>query len=168
MRDFLSQKLNSQHKKSIFCCGQDLLDTYIHKQAKQDIKRKLSVCFVISDDSTKIIKGYYTLSNSSIPLIDIPSEIQKKLPKSYTNIPTVLLGRLAVDTKFQSQGIGRLLLIDALKRSFEVSKTIGSFAVITDPIDFKAEQFYTRYGFIKLPNSAKMFLPMKTVAQLFQ
>ncbi len=168
MKNFLSQPLNSQHKKSTFCCGKDLLDTYIHKQAKQDVKRKLSVCFVVSDKPTNSIKGYYTLSNNSIPLMDIPTEIQKKLPKSYTNIPTVLLGRLAVDINFQGQGIGKLLLIDALKRSFEASKAIGSFAVITDPIDIQAENFYARYGFIKLPDSGKMFLPMKTIAQLFQ
>jgi hypothetical protein len=60
------------------------------------------------------------------------------------------------------------LLIDALKRSYEISKTIGSFAVVVDPIDQDAEDFYVKYGFIKLPDSGKMFLPMKTINQLFE
>lgn len=163
----ISESLNSDHRKSNFSCGIEMLDRYLQKQASQDIKRKLSVCFVINDKTNNSIKGYYTLSNNSIPLETIPDQIQKKLPKSYKSIPTILLGRLAVDTKFQNQGIGKMLLIDALKRSFEISKTIGSFAVIVDPIDESAERFYTKYGFIKLPDSGKMFLPMKTISQLF-
>ncbi len=168
MSGFLSELLSSKHKKSVFSCGKTMLDVYIHKQANQDIKRKLSACFVISENKTGFIKGYYTLSNNSIPLSDIPNEISKKLPKSYQSIPTILLGRLAIDSKFQGQGIGKILLVDALKRSFEISKTIGSFAVVVDPIDANAENFYHKYGFIKLPNSGKMFLPMKTISQLFR
>ena len=164
----ISEPLNSKHKKSDFSCGKEMLDNYLHKQANQDIKRKLSVCFVIKEVETNLIKGYYTLSNNSIPLEVVPNEIRKKLPRSYEAIPTTLLGRLAIDNKFQGQGIGKLILVDALKRSYELSKTIGSFAVVVDPIDKDAERFYDKYGFIKLPDSGKMFLPMKTIGQLFE
>lgn len=163
----LSEPLNSTHKKSEFSCGKEMLDVYIRKQANQDIKRKLSACFVIIDTKINLIKGYYTLSSNSIPLEFIPSQLQKKLPKSYQSIPTILLGRLAVDNKFQGLGIGKLLLIDALKRSVELSKTIGCFAIVVDPIDQEAEKFYDKYGFIKLPDSGKMFIAMKTINQLF-
>jgi predicted GNAT family N-acyltransferase len=146
----ISEPLNSTHKKSNFSCGKEMLDVYIHNQANQDVK------------------GYYTLSNNSIPSRFVPNQIQKKLPRSYESIPTTLLGRLAIDNRFQGQGIGKLILIDALKRSYEISKTIGSFAVIVDPIDQDAENFYEKYGFIKLPDSGKMFLPMKTISQLFK
>ena len=164
----ISEPLNSAHKKSDFTCGKKILDSYIHKQANQDVKRKLSACFVINETETNLIKGYYTLSNNSIPLELVPNQIRKKLPRSYESIPTTLLGRLAIDNKFQGQGIGKLILIDALKRSYEISKTIGSFAVVVDPIDQDAENFYNKYGFIKLPDSKKMFLPMKTISQLFK
>ena len=164
----ISEPLNSKHKKSDFSCGKEMLDNYIQKQANQDIKRKLSACFVIEETETNLIKGYYTLSNNSIPLKIVPNEIRKKLPSSYEAIPTTLLGRLAIDSKFQGQEIGKLILVDALKRSHELSKTIGSFAVVVDPIDLDAEKFYKKYGFIKLPDSGKMFLPMKTIHQLFE
>lgn len=164
----ISEPLSSAHKKSDFSCGKEMLDRYLHKQANQDVKRKLSACFVVNDEETNLIKGYYTLSNNSIPLELIPSQIQKKLPKSYESIPTTLLGRLAIDNRFQRQGVGKLMLIDALKRSYEIAKTIGSFAVVVDPIDQDAENFYDKYGFIKLPDSGKMFLPMKTINQLFE
>lgn len=164
----LSVTLNSEHKKAVFCCGKTMLDDYLQKQASQDIRRKLAACFVVLDKESELIKGYYTLSNNSIPLDLIPEELKKQLPKSYTSIPTTLLGRLAVDKKFQGNGTGKLLLIDALKRSYILSKSIGSFAVIVDPLDVEAENFYSKYGFITLEDSGKMFLAMKTINSLFE
>jgi len=164
----LSEILNSDHKKATFCSGKVMLDDYLQKQASQDVRRKLSACFVILEKETNLIKGYYTLANNSIPLDLVPQELQKQLPKSYTSIPTTLLGRLAVDKKFQGNGTGKLLLIDALKRCYILSKNIGSFAVIVDPLDKDAENFYSKYGFITLHDSGKMFLPMKTICSLFE
>jgi GNAT superfamily N-acetyltransferase len=164
----VSELLSSDHRRSEFSCGNEWLDDYLQKQANQDVKRKLSACFILNDKETNLIKGYYTLSNNSIPQESIPIQIQKELPKSYKSIPTTLLGRLAVDSRFQGQGVGKLLLIDALKRSYEISKTIGSFAVVVDPVDQEADNFYSKYGFIKLPDSGKMFLPMRTINQLFE
>jgi GNAT superfamily N-acetyltransferase len=164
----ISEPLNSTHNKSEFSCGKEMLNRYLHLQANQDVKRKLSVCFVVNDIESKLIKGYYTLSNNSIPLALIPEQIQNKIPKSYTSIPATLLGRLAIDNRYKGQGLGKLMLIDALKRCYELSKSVGSFAVIVDPLDSDAENFYNKYGFIKLPESGKMFLSMKTISQLFE
>jgi predicted GNAT family N-acyltransferase len=158
--------LDKKHNRNDFDCGKELLNNYLKYQAGQDIKRKLSACFVLSN--TNNILGYYTLSNNSIPLSSFPAEIKKKLPKSYTSIPTTLLGRLAIDVKSQGKGIGKILLIDALKRSYEISNDIGSFAVVVDPIDDEAEKFYRKYDFIKLPDSKKMFISINTLKQLFE
>lgn len=165
---YLTESLNSDHQKKDFSSGNNMLDDYLHKQVNQDIKRKLSVCFVLKDLETNLLKGYYTLANNSLSQELIPVEFQKKLPSSYKSISTTLLGRLANDLKFQNQGIGKLLLIDALRRSYEISESIGSFAVVVDPIDENAERFYGKYGFIKLLDSGKMFLPMNTIKMLFE
>ncbi|MCH6232409.1 GNAT family N-acetyltransferase [Cognataquiflexum rubidum] len=159
--------LDKKHNRDDFDCGKELLNNYLKNQAGQDIKRKLSACFVLAESTSDQIQGYYTLSNNSIPLSSFPEYIQKKLPRSYISIPTTLLGRLAIDTKYQGKGIGKILLIDALKRSYEISQEIGSFAVVVDPIDEEAEKFYEKYDFIKLPDSGKMFISMKTLTQLF-
>ncbi|MCK9411807.1 MAG: GNAT family N-acetyltransferase [Prolixibacteraceae bacterium] len=151
-----------------FNCGKFLLDTYIKTQASQDVKRKLSACFVSVDHVSGLIQGYYTFSNNSIPLGLIPENYKNKLPVSYSSGPATLLGRLAVDARFQGAGIGKMLLIDALNRSHEISQSVGSFAVVVDPLDDEAARFYTKYGFILLPDSHKMFLPMKTVGRLFE
>lgn len=164
----LTEHLTSLHNKREFSCGNIMLDNYLKRQASQDIKRKLSACFVLPDTEANLVQGYYTLSNNIIPSELIPDHYKKKLPGSYSSVPATLLGRLAVDYRYQERGIGKLLLIDALTRSFIISKSIGSYAVVVDPLDKEAEGFYTKYGFIKLPDSGKMFLPMKVVNQLFE
>jgi GNAT superfamily N-acetyltransferase len=167
MNDYLTELLNPAHNRKEFSCGKPMLDNYLYFQANQDIKRNLSACFVWNDYQTNRIKGYYTLSNNSIPLELVNEKFSKKLPPSYSSIPTTLLGRLAVDSLYQGQNIGKLLLVDALKRSYELAKSLGSFAVIVDPLDNSARTFYDKYGFISLIDSEKMFLPMNTIKQLF-
>ena len=157
--------LGTPHKREDFSCGKEPLDLYFRRQVSQDIKRKLSACFVLEGDGNTV-KGYYTLSNDSVPLAIVPDKIRHKMPASYTNLPTTLLGRLAVDTRFRRQGLGELLLMDALQRCYDLSEQIGSMSVIVDPLDAEAAAFYKQYGFIAL-ESGRMFLPMKTVAALF-
>ena len=165
---YLTEPLDSKHNREGFSCGKNLLDNYFWKQAKQDVKRKISTCFVLVDKETYKISGYYTLSSNSISSDLIPDSFKKRLPKSYLSIPAILLGRLAIDKEFQGKGIGKVLLIDSLKRCFNTSSSIGAFAVIVDPLDDDAERFYEKYGFVRLPDSGKMFLPMKTIKELFE
>ena len=142
-----------------------MLDDYLHFQASQDIKRKLCAVFVMFENT--VIKGYYTLSNASVPSYLMPESIKKKMPKSYEALPVTLLGRLAVNENFKGLGLGGILLLDALKRSYEVaSKSLGSIGVVVDPLDNQAIAFYEKFGFIRLPDSGKMFLPMSDIAQL--
>ena len=164
---YLTVPLSSVHKREVFSCGNQLLDDYLKRQAKQDVKRKLSACFVLDEDN--VVRGYYTLSSSSIHRSILPNIVIKKLPPSYSDLPTTLLGRLAVDSRYKGQGLGELLLMDALKRSYNASReSVGSMAVIVDPIDEGAAKFYSKYDFILLPDSGKMFLPMTTISELFK
>jgi GNAT superfamily N-acetyltransferase len=165
--DYITVLLNSSHNRKDFKCGKELLDNYIHYQAQQDIKRNLSACFIIADENNSVT-GFYTLSNAGIPRELLPDNIKKKLPPSYNNLPATLLGRLAVDKSIAGKGYGELLLMDALKRSYFTSiGSIASIAVIVDPIDQNAIRFYEKYDFSLLPDSGKMFLPMKTLSGLF-
>ena len=165
---YLTVVLNSSHKKKDFSCGKRLLDDYLQMQAKQDVKRRLSACFILEDiDST--VKGYYTLSSTSIQKELLPDNIIKKLPPNYQNLPATLLGRLAIDNSYKGQKLGELILMDALKRSYDTSLgSVGSMAVIVDPIDDGAIEFYKKYGFILLPDSGKMFISMETISALFK
>ena len=169
MSQFLTVKLNTSHNREAFTCGKGSLDNYLKKQASQDGKRGLAVVYIYPDDAEpSVIRGYYSLSNLSIPKDFAPKEIQEKMPRAYHTLPCTLLGRLAIATEFKRKGLGEILLIDALLRSVEAASILGSIAVIVDPLDNEARAFYKKFHFIELTYENKMFLPMNTIKQIFE
>jgi predicted GNAT family N-acyltransferase len=163
---FQIQTLAKSHKRQSFSCGIASLDYYIQKRSRQDSGRHLSVTFVLNDQEKNRIAGYYTLSSTSITLEGLAHELAKKLPQ-YPLLPATLIGRLAVDSNYQKQGLGEVLLLDALHRTYQTSSEIASFAVVVDAIDDNAVKFYKKYGFMTFANrNNKLYLPMKTIAQM--
>lgn len=157
---------DKKYSRDGFDCGKQPLNNYILRNASKDVKNGACTCFIIKNEIDAVI-GYYTLSSESIPIAHAPPEYQKKIKYDY--IPVILLGRLAVDKNYAGQGLGRFMLVDALKRSLDVAKHhIGAVAVIVDPIDDEAKRYYLHYGFIILPDSGRMFLPMKTIENAFK
>jgi len=157
---------NKIHDVSQFRCGIEELDKYLKLNAHQDIKRNITALYLIHERNSVRAIGYYTLSANSIELTNLPKEITGKLPK-YPVLPVTLVGRLAVDSRYQKKGIGKFLLIDALVRSYDLRKQIGSYAVIVEAINDKISDFYEKFGFRKIsPKSHKLFLPMQTIDQL--
>jgi predicted GNAT family N-acyltransferase len=164
--NFVIEPLGAKHNRAAFSCGNDELDSYLHKQAAQDLKKRAAVPFVITRDH-KTIAGYCTLSQYAVDLGDVPAEVAKTLPR-YPTVSATLLGRLAVSTEFRGRGLGERLLMDALNRSLESSKQMASAGVVVDAKDASAEEFYKKYGFIELPRVAsRLFLAMGTVETLF-
>ena len=116
--------LDNDHDRRGFHCGAASLDNYIQKQARQDVKRRVSRVFVATTVARpNNIAGYYTLSTLSIELSQLPQTLARKLPKH--PIPAALLGRLAVNQVAQNHGVGRMLLVDAIKRTLAVSDEIA-------------------------------------------
>ena len=114
----------------------------------------------------RTIAGYYTLSSTAVKLAELPAETTRRLPR-YPLVPATLLGRLAVDQRFQGRGYGRFLLADALFRA--VRSEIASFAVIVDAKDDAARRFYERESFLSFPDQPmKLFRPMADIAELFK
>jgi predicted N-acetyltransferase YhbS len=112
MTDFQNlviEPLNPTHDRTGFQCGIEALDRYLKKQAKQDIKRRISRVFVASKpDNPKTVIGYYTLSTLSIELNQLPEKLARKLPRH--PVPAALIGRLAVSNAAQGQGVGKTWL----------------------------------------------------------
>lgn len=158
--------LDKAHDRMSFECEEESLTNYLKIQASQDVKKRLAVCFVKTDIDNRVI-GYYTLASESLGRDAIPEKYRNQVPAAY-NAPVILLGRLARHIKEKGTGLGENLLLDALERAYITSnESIGAMAVVVDPINDKATQFYEKYGFIKLPDSGRMFLPMKVIKTLF-
>ncbi len=166
MKGFLISPLDKTHDRKSFSCGIDSLDSYFHKQAGQDSRKRVAVTYVLYDQNKDKVAGYYTLSATAIELMALPETVRKKLP-SYPCLPATLIGRLAVDETYKKRGLGELVLIDAMKRAYRISAEVASFAVVVDAINSNAEKFYKKYGFLDLSiSSHRLFLPMNIIAEL--
>jgi GNAT superfamily N-acetyltransferase len=160
-------RLSQQHDRASFNSGVPELDFYLHVQAGQDMKRNLSAVYVLTEDK-KNIAGYYTLSQSTLNVHYLPENLANKLPP-HRAVPCTLLGRLAVDKRYQGSGYGRALLFHALGKAFRLSKELASYAVIVDAKDVKAKVFYEKYGFIEVNGPPlRMFIPMRGISHMLQ
>ncbi len=160
-QNLIISPLETLHDRAGFQCNIKALDHYIHKQAGQDIKRRISRIFVAAlPDTPKNVLGYYSLSALSIELSQLPANLAKRLPKH--PIPAALIGRLAVSKNAQGYGIGKMLLADAVKRTLAVSDQIGIYAMVVDAIGNDAKGFYEQYGFTRFSDhGSRLFLPLK-------
>lgn len=155
--------LDEKLDRTTFSCGSEPLDRYFQQQVTQDIRRRVTACFVALT-SEQIVAGYYTLASTSVPLTGLPANIAKKLPR-YPLVPAVRMGRLAVDKNFKGHGLGGALLADALQRAFV--SDIAAYAMLVDAKDDEAAAFYQHHGFISLSDSPlSLFLPLATVAKM--
>src|SRR5438128_4870723 len=99
--------------------------------------------------------------------IDTMLFIFKRLPK-YPRIPGTLIGRFAIDTRYQKLHLGEFVLMDALRRALQNSKQVASMAVIVDAKKETGKKFYAKYGFREFTDEPyRLFLPMKTISGLF-
>ena len=157
----------SQHERPSFSCGVPSLDAYFRSQASQDVRRKANAVFVLVEASKPIVVlGYFTLCATSLGPGSIPDEARKHLPR-YPLVSCTLLGRLAVAESHQGRGLGGVLLVSALRKAFENTAVVGSSMVVVDALDERAADFYSAHGFIRLPESLRLVLPMRAVARLF-
>lgn len=159
--------LGKNHDRATFDSGNSALDRYLLLQARQDAEKSVAAPFVLTIPPALRVLGYYTLSASLVDASELPDILAKKLPR-YPQLPVTLLGRLAVDQSMKGKGIGQFLLLDALRRSLEAAVNIAAMAVLVDAKDEAAEVFYRHFSFLPLHQQpGRLFLPMKTVARLF-
>jgi GNAT superfamily N-acetyltransferase len=159
------EKLGRGHDRSAFDCGQAPLNDWLKLRAGQHAKKDLARTYVAVRQGQPAVLGYYAISTHRVSYEAIPPDQAKGLPK--IDVPVVLLGRLAVDGTAQRQGLGSLLLIDALRRAQHISEEVGIRAVEVDALDDAARQFYLRFGFVALADDRNhLFIPMPVIRRL--
>jgi GNAT superfamily N-acetyltransferase len=165
MAGWTIQKVNRFHDRKAFDCGNDALNDWLHTRVSQFEKRDLSRTYVAVRKGESRVYGYYAISTHRVRYEALPRQQAKGLPR--IDVPVVLLGRLAVDKTMQGQGLGSLLLIDALRRAELVAAQVGVRAVEVDAIDDGARRFYTKFGFTSLLDDRNhLFLSMTAVRAL--
>lgn len=131
-----------------FDCGRESMNLWFRRHAWANHAAGISRANVICDAATAQIVGYVTLSSGQIERAALPKSQQRNKPDP---LPVTLLGQLAVHKDHQGRGYARSLLLFALRAALRVSRDVGSFGVITHPLDDLARGFYARWGFQDLP-----------------
>lgn len=162
---YVIQPLGKDHDREAFSCGVEPLDRYFKQQAGQEGRRHVANCFVASHRSEKSIGGYYTLSATAAIFDQLPEQFRKKLPR-YPEVPAALVGRLAVDIRHRSQGLGEFLLFDAMRRTLQAD--LAAAILVVDAKDEAAANFYRRYDFLDIgPARKRLYLPVSAIAKIF-
>jgi predicted GNAT family N-acyltransferase len=159
---------SKKHDRTAFSCGKPALDQYLATQISQEVKKRVTSAFVLLEETPEKgldpeVLGYYTLSAWTIDLSVLDRALAKKLPR-YPYLPATLLGRLAINQASRGQGLGELLLIDALSRAYGATKQVASIAVVVEALDSDAVGFYQHYGFQRFHGSGgndemRLYLP---------
>ena len=153
-----------KHDRAAFSCGVAALDDWFHIRAGQDEKRNVARVFVAVDDQRGIV-GFYSLSSFTLAISDLPREYAKRLPR-YDLILAALIGRLARDERVRGEGVGDLLLADAVRRAIGASRSLAVFAIVVEARNEEAAAFYRGFGFAPFPSRPlRLFMPMSEAAE---
>jgi GNAT superfamily N-acetyltransferase len=156
--------LDSTHDRIGFDCGREPLNNYIQQVAKQHGERGISRTFVLADEGAtapKQILGFFSLSACEAESETLPAQVARKLPRK---IPAVRLGRLAVSLAHQGRGIGKELVVMALRKTAEGAERLGVAGLFVDAKDESVAKFYHRFGFEPLPSDPlTLFMTLQTL-----
>jgi GNAT superfamily N-acetyltransferase len=155
---FLIEPLGPGHDHAEFACGVDALDHYFREQAGQDMRRRVTACFVAREIATNRVAGFYTLAAGGVLLAKLPVRLAKRLPR-YPAVPIARLGRLAVARAWHGRKLGGALLWDAVDRARR--SEVAVYALVVDAKDEQAESFYLHHGFVPFSDTpGTLVLPL--------
>lgn len=157
--------LTEHHGIVDFDCGVQSKDSFLKKHALQNSKGGLGRTYVaVKPDVSTRVYGYYTISSSTVRFEGLPSKHLPRYP-----IPSILIGKLAIDQAAQGQGLGTALLFDALQRASRIADEIGVFLVEVKALDEAAKQFYLKHEFVEMIDAPfNLYLNLKKVRQLLR
>lgn len=135
----------TRHIVEGFACGNRALDRWLRSYASQSQRRDAARTFVTAGSDGRVL-GYYTLVAAQIEQEGATGAVRRGMSRHFP-IPVALIARLAVDRDHQGGGLGRSLLLDALRRILRASDELAVRAVIVEAIDDDAIAFYQRFGF---------------------
>ena len=161
------ERIRKDHDRKAFDCGNQVLNEFLQKHARQHADREISRTFVcIDDEMPSKVLGCYTLAACEIIPADIPDARLKRYPHP---MPAAKLARLAVNTGNQRMGIGEKLLLNGMERVLRISESVGLVGMFVDAKNTEASNYYQQYGFISTEsNQLLLYLPIATIRQAFK
>ena len=140
------EKLTPDHDLSSFDSGTPVLDDWLRRRALSNQDSGASRTYVIRA-GTHVI-GYYALAAGAIAQAAATGRTRRNMPDP---VPVMVIGRLAIDSRYQNRGLGRALLRDAILRTMQAADLAGIRAILVHAISEGAKRFYERCGFRPSP-----------------
>lgn len=157
------EKLRPDHPVENFDCGGEKLNRYLVRYAWQSQQAGAGQTYVGLDAG--VVVGYYTLAVGHVAHPEVPERLTKGLARH--SIPIMLLARLAVDYRWQGQGVGKALLRDAMQRTLQAAEIAGIRAFAAHAKDEAARRFYLHFDFIPSPaDPMHLFVLLKDVRRI--
>lgn len=157
------EKLNLSHDLSQFQCGEPALDEWLRRRALPNEQSGASRTYVIS--AGRRVVGYYALASGAVAHANAPGRVRRNMPDP---IPVMVIGRLAMDVKFQGRGLGPALLRDAILRTLQAAEIAGIRAILVHAISERAKLFYEKCGFSASPiDPMTLMVTVKEAAKMF-
>ncbi len=144
---FGPEPLSSDHETDDFECGVASLNDYLTRRAISDQRAGRSRTYVVT--RVQRVVGYFSMTAASVEPRDATERAVKG--QGAQAIPAVLIGRFAVASSEQGQGLGSALLVEALRKAAAAADTIGVRIVLVDALSDGAKGFYVRHGFEASP-----------------
>lgn len=138
--------LTQRHEVSSFSCGQVTLDDWVKKRALANQGSGAARTYVTCDNGDVV--AYYAIASGAVHIAEASGRFRRNMPEP---IPIALLGRLAVASAYQGQGIGRALFRDAAIRISQAANIIGIRGILVHAISEDARTFYKALGFDPSP-----------------
>jgi len=101
------------------------------------------------------VVGYYCLASGALALKDSTGSVRRNMPDP---LPVVVLGRLAIDKKWQGKGLGAALLQDAVLRTIQAGGILGIRGLLVHAISDEAKTFYEHHGFTASPTQPMILI----------
>lgn len=154
------QPLNQQHRMDSFDCGKEELNFWLSTSALQAERNRTARTFVWTSDGEHDVVAYYSLAGHLLQKDEVPSKAGRGGP---SQIPAVILARLALHKTLQGGGLGGRLLVHALSTALESSRSVAARLIVVDALDEEAARFYEKYGFIRVPGNMRLVRKMSDI-----
>ena len=138
--------LAPDHELENFTSGVGPLDDWLKRRARANEAAGASRTYVVCEG--RQVVGYYSLAAGSVLHQIATGAVRRNMPDP---VPVALLGRLAIDSRWQGRGLGQALLRDAILRVVGAAEMIGVRALLVHAISDEARTFYERCGFRPSP-----------------
>lgn len=120
-----------------------MLDEWLRRYAGQNRRRDTAATWVITDPDDVVV-AYASVAMTGIDRSAAPDALATGAPDP---VPALLLGRLAVDQRYASLGVGTALAVHVLATAVELNEKAACRAVVVTAINEQARTWWERFGF---------------------